>query len=63
MILKEGTMVTYKTEYAEEKGRVKSIPNEEFAFVVYSCDGNWNDYKDYTAERTRISDLELGWDN
>lgn len=43
-----------------ENGIVKSIDGNH-AFVVYHCNGDWDNYHNYTAERTPISSLELGW--
>ena len=56
----EGTWVTYKPSYKQkgEIGRIKST-NNIFIFVVYHCDGNWDDYTDYTAEATRHEDLQI----
>jgi hypothetical protein len=41
------------------KGRIKSW-NHEFVFVVYSPDGNWDRFEDYTAAATRPEDLVWG---
>ncbi len=30
-------------------------------YVVYKCAGQWDKYQDYTAVRTELKDLELGW--
>ena len=57
----EGQKVTYLTSYAKEHGIVKSISDESNLFVVYHCAGDWDNYRDYTAAMTRISDLKLGW--
>lgn len=59
--LEQGQKVTYTTDYKTEKGIVKSVQNEDYAFVVYHCAGNWDNYQNYTAARTRIEDLEPGW--
>jgi len=43
-----------------EIGKIKSFDNElQRAFVVFNCNGNWNEdqWKDYTAESTKYSDL------
>lgn len=59
--LKIGDKVIYKPK--NEKGIVKSLnKNNKYAWVVYSCRGNWKNYKDYTGESTVLSDLKLGWD-
>lgn len=60
--INEGQKVTYHSHGKHEQGIVKSISDDEHVFVVYHCDGNWDDYKNYTAVRTKISDLTLGWD-
>lgn len=60
--LHKGKKVHYDPEFGEpENGKVKSIQNEKYAFVVYNCAGNWDDYEDYTGARTRIADLREGW--
>lgn len=60
--LHKGKKVHYDPGIGEpENGKVKSIQSEEYAFVVYNCAGNWDDYENYTAARTRISDLKSGW--
>lgn len=61
MDLKPGTKVTYKTDGVGKKGIVKGVQNDKYAFVVYHCNNNWSDYENYTAARTRIEDLEMGW--
>ena len=59
--MKPGDKVTYVTPFEREKGILKSIPDSEHAFVVYHCGGDWENYQNYTAARTRISDLKPGW--
>lgn len=61
MQLAPGTKVTYKTPYKEEKGIVKSRCNSAYVFVVYNCAGDWDNYEDYTAAKTRVEDLVEGW--
>ncbi len=51
-----GAWVVYKSYQNEQKGRIKSF-NEKWVFVVYSCDENWSNYKNYTAEATDPRDL------
>ena len=61
--LKVGMKVSYVTPYKVERGIVKSFCEDgEYVFVVYNCGGEWEHYKDYTAARTKISDLEKGWE-
>jgi len=56
-----GDKVTYVTPYKKEIGVVKSLSGEDHAFVVYSCNDDWENYKDYTGARTRLNDLLPGW--
>jgi hypothetical protein len=59
---KPGDRVTYKPPYGRvEQGIVKSLRDDSHVFVVYHCGGNWSDYCSYTAARTHIEDLILGW--
>lgn len=62
MKIKSGQKVTYVTDYRKEQGIVKSISNDDYVFVVYHCNEDWDNYSNYTAERTRIKDLKLGWE-
>lgn len=61
--LEIGTKVTYSSYNKREFGIVKSKSDEEHVFVVYHCAGNWDNYEDYTAARTNIKDLKLGWNS
>lgn len=53
-----------------ENGIVKEIPdgfeNEKSLChkclrVVYNCNGDWENFKNYTSALTHISSLKLGW--
>jgi len=45
-----------------EEGIVKSTSAYTTkVFVVYHCDGNWEDYMNYTGALTDINQLKLGW--
>lgn len=59
--MKPGQKVTYVSIGRVEDGIVKSISDDNYVFVVYHCGGNWDRYFDYTAARTKIKDLRLGW--
>ena len=64
--LKIGDKVCYRPSYNKslyENGRVISIPEEGVGtvFVVYKCAGEWNNFMNYTAQSTRVEDLEMGW--
>lgn len=60
--IKVGQKVTYVTKFKREKGIVKNIQNDKYAFIVYNCGGNWKDYEKYTGARTKINHLIKGWD-
>lgn len=56
-----GDKVTYEAHFKSERGIVKSICDEEHVFVVYHCNDDWDNYKDYTGARTNVSSLMPGW--
>jgi len=61
-MLSVGDKVTYVTPFfVREKGILKSIVNHEYCFVVYNCDGDWENYENYTGACTRVGDLVEGW--
>jgi hypothetical protein len=46
-----------------EKGIVKNLSHREgFVFVVFHCAGEWDNYRDYTAQACDSSRLEAGWE-
>ena len=56
-----GEKVTYITPFKRQQGIIKSVSDDKHVFVVYSCGGDWDNYKDYTGARTEVKDLVLGW--
>ena len=42
----------------KQRGRIKWW-NDKYVFVVYHCDGNWDDFHNYTAAATSPDDLEF----
>jgi len=54
-----GNWVIYKSSNGDiaEKGRIKSW-NDKFIFVVYRCNNDWNNFKNYTGAATCPEDLE-----
>ena len=54
-----GAYVMYNANYSTpEMGRIRAYDNEKkTCFVVYKCNGNWNDYRNYTSQSTKYSDL------
>lgn len=65
--LRIGDKVHYKPDYFREdqweNGIVKEIPPliSLNARVVYNCNGDWENYKEYTSALTQAKDLFLGW--
>lgn len=54
-----GKWVEYINSHGlNEIGRLKGW-NSSIIFVVFSCDGNWNDFKNYTGQSVRPTDLEF----
>jgi len=41
-----------------QKGRIKSW-NDEYIFVVYSCAGEWDRFRDFTAAATKPEKLSF----
>jgi hypothetical protein len=59
--IKEGSYVHYVSPHGGfENGRVKSI-RASTVFVVYNCDDEWENYKQYTGAGTYIEAITLGW--
>jgi hypothetical protein len=58
---KAGQKVTYTR--TNEAGIVKSVPELRpgFVFVVFSCGGDWANYRNYTGQLTHVSKLTPGW--
>ena len=46
-----------------ENGIVKEVPDNNVTAikVVYDCNGDWENYKNYTSALTDLRDLNLGW--
>lgn len=65
--MKQGDKVHYIPyidcmESEMENGIIKRLaPNGQGAFVVYNCNGQWNNIDNYTAANTNFRDLKLGW--
>jgi hypothetical protein len=45
----------------KDNGIIKSTRDENSAYVVYSCDGDWDNYGSYDGELTFYSQLFPGW--
>lgn len=66
--MKPGDKVTYIpfkgcSPDSYEKGIVKSVTENDFdhVFVVYKCAEDWENYQNYTGQKTHIKDLLEGW--
>ena len=46
-----------------ENGIVKEIrnTNSSAVWVVFHCNGEWENYNEYTGALTAVADLSLGW--
>ena len=44
-----------------ENGMVKELVDDESIRVVYHCNDDWNNYKDYTSALTQIIQLRKDW--
>ena len=61
-----GSKVTYTPNFGgkTEKGIVHSyFGMRNYVYVVYKCDNNWDNYRDYTPQLTSKGALRLGWDD
>lgn len=63
----KGQKVTYTPNHGDpsekEWGVVKSLSWDiNYAHVVYNCGGDWDNYEDYSAESTDVSNLTPGWE-
>jgi len=56
-----GSKVTYIPK--NEHGIIKEIPSftNSQVRVVFHCADEWDKYRDYTAQLTNKSDLQIGW--
>ena len=58
---KAGQKVHYTSPRGEiQNGIVKSV-RDEFLFVVFHCNGEWDDYENYTGQSTPHASLQDGW--
>lgn len=58
-----GQKVTYNSPNGKkEKGIVKSVSPNGNGFIVYNCNNEWDNYKNYTGQYTLTMHLTIGWD-
>lgn len=61
--IKAGDFVYYNYPHGGQSfGRVKRIDGD-IAFVVFHCNGDWADYKNYTAANCKVGLLTLSKNN
>ena len=54
-VLSEGSKVTYVKDRTKEHGIIKVFSEDgRFAFVVYHCNDDWDNYKNYTGQMTAV---------
>jgi len=51
-------VVVDNTNIGEATGRIKSW-NDTYIFVVFHCNGDWENYADYTAEAVNPSRIKI----
>lgn len=60
-----GQKVHWQSNYDDrcENGMIKEIDIgiKGSVRVVYNCDNNWKEFKNYTGILTHLRDLQLGW--
>ena len=64
--VKVGDKVCYRPYHdrsQHENGIVKEVRDDvdSAVWVVYHCNNDWDNFRDYTGARTNIADLDLGW--
>jgi len=67
-IIKVGDKVHYQPEHFIKikkwvNGIVKEIPEHTTTAlrIVYNCNDDWENFKDYTSALTNVCDLFFGW--
>jgi hypothetical protein len=59
--IKKGDRVHYTPRFGDtQNGIVKGV-TERGVWVVFHCDGNWDDYEHYTGSLTSSLYLNPGW--
>jgi hypothetical protein len=53
-----GKWVLYDNGFKKERGKIKSW-NDTVIFVVYHCDNQWHNFKDYTGAGTFPEELNF----
>ena len=56
-----GDKVRYVSLFKRENGIVKEIVDKANVRVVYHCNNDWENYKDYTSALTPVVNLRQGW--
>ena len=53
-----GEWVLYDNGHEYRAGRIKHVKGGSNVFVVFHCDGDWDNFQDYTAESTPVEYLK-----
>lgn len=56
LFLEKGDLVNYNGE----NGVVKKI-NIKIVWVVFKCNNDWENYRNYTGESVKIEEIKKGW--
>lgn len=56
-----GDYVTYFFKEKKERGIVKTVRDDGTVFVVYKCNDDWENYRNYTGVNTDPVYLKKGW--
>jgi hypothetical protein len=56
-----GTKVHYVSPHGKKDNGILKRAEDNGAFVVYHCNGEWSNYKDYTGAHTTYDTLRYGW--
>lgn len=54
-----GKYIDYVSHEKRQTGRIKNICSDNrYAWIVYNCNDDWDNYTDYTGARTSVLDTE-----
>lgn len=56
-----GDKIHYTEGNLIENGKIKSFDEYGNPFVVYYCNNDWNNWKDYTGQHTPLNKIRKGW--
>jgi len=59
--IKVGAKVHYTSPNGKKENGIVKVLSKYIAFVVYHCNNDWGNYKDYTGQSTELKALSFGW--